>query len=205
MVLGIPGEIHQDEFRVGASPFLVGQLVQRGHQVLVETGAGERSLYSDADYQEAGAVIVPSPEKLYGQAECILKVRKPRPVEYDLIRPDHILLAYFHPLTNIETTRALLARGCSCFAYEQFTDQSGRRPLLELEGQLTGQLAVQFGACLMPVSSGGRGTMLGAFPGVTPPQVVILGTTPTGVSAAISAARLGANVFLMADGDAACS
>ncbi len=197
MKFGIPLEIRNHENRVGAAPFLVEELVKRGHEVLVETKAGEMSYYLDEAYELSGATIVPSPEKLYSQAEFILKVREPMPVEYDLIRPEHVIFAYFHLiLSNVEMSRSLLARGCSCYAYELYKNKDGISPMLNMEEQIIGQMGVQQGAYYLQSPKGGRGVLLGSVSGVSPVQVTILGATPAGMSAASYAATLGANVAL---------
>ncbi len=197
MIFGIPLELRTHENRVGATPFLVEELVKRGHEVYVETGAGEMSHFSDADYEQAGAAIVPSPEKLYGKANVVLKVGEPMPVEYELIRPDHIILAYFYFLSNLEMARSLLARGCTCFAYELLKNSSGRRPLLSVERKIVGELAVHEGAYYLQSQNGGRGIHIGGLPGVTPAWVTIIGDSLAAESAAAHAATLGATVFLI--------
>ncbi|RMF61036.1 MAG: alanine dehydrogenase, partial [Calditrichaeota bacterium] len=113
MIFGVPVEIRQNENRVGALPFVVEELVKRGHQVYVESKAGVSSGYSDEEYEQAGALIVPSAEKLYAQADVILKVQSPNPVEYDLIRPEHTLFGFFNFLNNLDIARTLVGRGCT--------------------------------------------------------------------------------------------
>lgn len=197
MIFGIPVEIRSHENRVGAAPFVVEELVKRGHQVLVESKAGILSGYSDELYERAGAVLVPSAEKLYAQAQFILKVGEPVPVEYELILPEHTIFAYFYFSTNLEMSRSLLARGCSCYAYEAVEEPNGLHPLLSVERQIVGQLAVLHGASCLHTQEGGRGVMLGFAPGVQPAQVVVLGAADAGTVAAAYAARLGARVFLL--------
>lgn len=197
MIFGVPLEIRAHENRVGATPFLVEELVKRGHEVYVETGAGEKSHFSDEDYEQAGAAIAPSPEKLYGKANIILKIGEPMPVEYELIRPDHIILAYFYFLSNPEMARSLLARGCSCYAYELLKNSSNRRPLLSIERKIVGELAVHEGAHYLQTQNGGRGKHIGGLPGVTPAWVTVIGDSLAGISAAAHAATLGATVFLI--------
>ncbi len=197
MIFGIPMEIRDNEYRVGAVPFLVEELVKRGHQVMIETNAGSRSHYSDEDYENSGAVIVPSPEKLYGQSEHILKVRSPKPVEYELIKPNHTVFAFFNFFNNLEMTRSLMARGCSCFAYELLKTNDNNRPILNMERTITGQLAVQQGAYFLESQNGGRGVLIGEAPGGSPAQVVVIGATAAGLAAANYAARCGASVQLL--------
>jgi alanine dehydrogenase len=197
MIFGIPVEIMSHENRVGSVPFLVEDLVKRGHQVLVETKAGEMSHYNDEAYENSGAVIVPSPDKLYAQAEFILKVREPRPVEYELIRPDHTVFSYFHFFNNLDLARSLIDRCCTCYAYEMLKDDAGIRPLLNLDQQIVGQLAVQQGAHYLQTHKGGRGVLIGSAPNVSPAKVVILGASVAGIYAASYAANSGADVYLL--------
>jgi len=197
MIFGIPMEIRDNEYRVGAVPFLVEELVKRGHQVLVETNAGDKSHHSDGDYENSGAVIVPSPEKLYGQSEHILKVRSPKPVEYDLIKPHHTVFAFFNFFNHLEMTRSLMARGCSCFAYELLKTKENIRPILNMDRAIAGQLAVQQGAYFLECQNGGRGVLIGEALGVSPARVVVIGANAAGVAAANYAARSGASVHLL--------
>lgn len=197
MVFGIPLEIMTHENRVGAAPFLVKELTKRGHQVLVESKAGEISHYSNEAYEQAGAVIVPSPDKLYAQAKFILKVREPRPVEYELIRADHTIFAYFHFFNNPDLARAMINESCTCFAYEMVADDEANRPLLNLDRQIVGQLAVQQGAHYLQTHKGGRGVLIGNAPGVSPAKVVVMGASIAGIYAARFAANNGADVYLL--------
>ena len=197
MNFGVPLEIRNHENRVGAVPFLVDALVKRGHQVFVESNAGLKSEYPDEEYVKSGATIVPSPEKLYGQSEIILKVRAPKPVEYDLIRPEHVICGYYYLTSNVEMSKSLIGRGCTCIAYDLLEKANGNRPLVEVEGQLVGQLAVQQGAHYLRLQKGGRGVLLGVVPGVAAAQVVILGASAAGISAAHYAANLGGRIFLL--------
>ncbi len=203
MIFGIPVEIRDNEHRVGAVPFLVEELVKHGHQVLVETNAGVMSQYSDADYQRAGAMMVPSPEKLYGQSTIVLKVRAPRPVEYELIKPHHIIFSFFNFFGHLDMGRSLMARGCTCYAYEYLKTTDQARPLLDMDRRIAGQLAVQQGAHYLQTPHGGRGVLLGDAPGVSPARVVVLGATSAGIAAAAYASRCGATVSLLDENPAA--
>ncbi|RMG68161.1 MAG: alanine dehydrogenase [Calditrichaeota bacterium] len=197
MIFGIPLEIKTHEYRVGALPYVVDELVSRGHRVLVENRAGLDSGATDEDYQLHGAEIVPSSEKLYGQADFILKVREPMPVEYELIRPEHTIFAFFHFLNNLEMARALVARGCSCFAYEWLTAADGTRPIMAMNGQIAGKIAIQQGMYWLEKHNGGRGKMLANIPGAQPARVTIVGAGAVGQNAARMAAELGATVYLL--------
>ncbi len=197
MIFGVPREIRTHEYRVGAVPFLVKELVQKGHTVLVETGAGEPSGIDDEAYEQAGATILPSSEKLFNQAEIILKVQGPQPVELDLIRPEHMILAFFNFSSNAELARNLVGKGCSCFAYEMFRTRDGAYPMMLINGQIGGYLAVQQGMFYLEKQNGGRGKLLARIPGTVPTQVVIIGAGSVGFHAAELAAQMGAQVYLL--------
>ena len=197
MIFGIPLEIRSHEYRVGAMPFVVNELVKRGHQVLVEARAGEDSLVSNEAYEKVGALIVPSSEKLYAQAEVILKIQGPMPVEYDLIRPDHKIFAFFNFVSNLELARNLLGKGCSCFAYEMFTTRDGKRPMMAINGEIAGKMAVQQGMFYLEKQNSGRGKLLAHITGVPPTWVTIIGAGAVGYFAAQMAAQLGAHVVLL--------
>ena len=196
MIFGIPLEVRSDEHRVGAVPFLVEEITQCGHSVFVETKAGEQSGFSDLDYENAGATISPSPEKLYAQANYILKIREPQPVEYDLIRPDHSIFAFLSFFYQLERCRSLLARGCTCYAYEMFY-RNNKRPLLAPDAQIAGQLAIQQGANYLLSNNKGRGILLNGFPNSPAAKVTIIGSSVAAISAAKYAANSGAKVTLL--------
>jgi len=197
MKFGVPFEIRQHEGRVGASPLIVEELVKRGHEVFVETRAGLDSGFSDQEYEKAGAIIIPSSEKLYDQVEFVLKIRNPMPVEYDLIGPQHTIFAFFNFGNNPEMAKALISRGCSCFAYEMVTEPDGTRPIMSVNGEIAGKMAVQQGMYFLETHNGGRGVLLSRVAGARAAQVTIIGAGSVGISAAQIAARLGANVVLM--------
>lgn len=197
MIFGVPREIRTLEMRVGALPFLVKELVRRGHQVLVETGAGESSEALDSQYERVGATIIPSAEKLYSSAETILKVREPQPVEIDLIRPDQAVFTFFHFIHNTELIKTLIGRGCTCLAYEFVEDDYGQHALLLPVSRISGQMAVINGAYYLQKHCGGRGIVLGRVTGSPPAQVTILGGGNVGYQAAITAASLGARVIVL--------
>ncbi len=197
MIFGIPREIRTHEYRVGAVPFLVEELVRKGHTVLVETGAGNASGISDEAYQKVGAEILPSSEKLYQQAEVILKIQGPQPVELELIRPEHTIFAFFNFSSNPELARNLVGKGCSCFAYEMFKTRDGLYPMMVINGQIGGYLAVQQGMYYLEKQNGGRGKLLARIPGTAPTQVMIIGAGSVGFHAAELAAQMGAQVYLL--------
>ena len=197
MIFGIPREVKPDEYRVGAMPFLVKELTKRNHQVYVETGAGDYCNASDSSYEHAGAKILPSPEKLYASVDAILKVREPQPVEYDLISPDQIIFAFFHFVRNPELVKTMAARGSTSFAYEFVEDDNGEHPISRPISRITGQMATLNGAFYLQKHAGGRGIVLGQVTGSPTAQVTILGAGNVGQQAAITAAKLGAQVTVL--------
>jgi alanine dehydrogenase len=197
MIFGIPREIRTKEMRVGALPFLVKELVKRGHEFLIETGAGEYCEAMDSQYERAGATIVPSSEKMYSSAEIIIKIREPQPVEIELIRPDQSIFSFFHFLNNPDSLKALVGRGCTCLSYEFIEDKLQNRPLLMPISRMAGQLAVLNGAFFLQKHSGGRGIVLGRVTGSPPAHVTIIGAGNVGRQAAITAANMGARVVIL--------
>lgn len=197
MIFGVPVEIRQNENRVGALPFVVEELVKRGHQVYVESKAGVSSGYSDEEYEQAGALIVPSAEKLYAQADVILKVQSPNPVEYDLIRPEHTLFGFFNFLNNLDIARTLVGRGCTCFAYDFYTLQDDSHPIADSQAYIAGQVALHQGIALLTTPNGGKGILPNGIFMDSPARVMILGASVAGLGAAEVAARLGMKVFVL--------
>lgn len=196
MKFGIPRELRSQEMRVGALPFVVKELVRKGHEVYVETGAGEFCEALDSQYERAGATIVPSSEKMYSLAEIVLKIREHQPVELDLIRPDQAFFSFFHFINNPELVKSMAGKGCTCLSYEFVEDENRRRALLQPISRITGQMAVLNGAFYIQKHTGGRGIVLGRVTGSPPAQVTILGAGNVGKNAAITAANLGARVIV---------
>ncbi|MFZ0390333.1 MAG: alanine dehydrogenase [Calditrichia bacterium] len=197
MIFGVPREIKTQEFRVGAMPFLVKELSRKGHQILVETGAGEHCEATDSQYERSGATIVPSAEKLYSGAEVILKVREPQPVEIDLIRPDQAIFTFFHFINHADLIKTLAARGCTCLSYEFVEDEDGNHAIMAPISRIAGQMAVTNGAYYLQKHYGGRGIIMGHVTGSPPASVTILGAGHVGQQAAITAANLGASVSVL--------
>ena len=198
MKFGIPVEIRNHENRVGATPDLVKEIVELGHTVYVECDAGVKSLYPDEKYQEAGAIIVPSPEKLYSQSDVILKIRAPKPIEYELIEHRHTILAFFQFFNYTDMVKSLIGRGANCFGYELYREGAFTRPVLDEDRKIAGQLAVQLGGFYLQKSLGGRGVLIGNLPDSKfAANVLILGSGSAGVAAANAAAKMGANVTLL--------
>ena len=196
MIVGIPKEIKADEYRVGMTPAGVEELVRRGHQVLVQSGAGTGSGLGDDEYKDRGARIVPSMKAVY-KAELIVKVKEPQPEELNLVRPDHIVFGYFHFAACRDLTKRFLATKATAIAFETVLDSEGRLPLLIPMSEVAGRMAVQEGAKYLECPMMGRGILLGGVPGVEPAEVLILGGGVVGMNAAKIAAGLGARVTVM--------
>jgi alanine dehydrogenase len=197
MLVGLLKEIKVEEYRVSLTPAGVEQLVARGHRVLVEKNAGVGSEFTDADYLRAGAEVVETPAEVYARAELVLHVKEPLPQEYSLIRDGQILFTYFHFAASEELTRAMMASGAVCIAYETLTDAAGRLPLLTPMSEVAGRMAAQEAAKYLERAQGGRGILLGGVPGVAPATVVVLGGGVVGTEAARMACGLGALVYLL--------
>jgi alanine dehydrogenase len=196
MRVGVVRELKPDEHRVALTPAGARELVERKHVVLVETGAGEGSAFSDAAYAAAGARVV-SVEDVWGTTELLLKVKEPLPEEYPLIRGDLILFTYLHLAANEGLTRALLDSGATCLAYETVQTEDGRLPLLAPMSEVAGRLATQMGAWALEKAQGGRGILLGGVPGVPPARVLVLGGGIVGYNAALIAVGMQADVWVL--------
>lgn len=196
MLIGLPKEIKDSEFRVGLTPGSVKMLIARGHQVLVETGAGEGSFISDEEYRLVGAYIVPSAKEAWA-ANMIVKVKEPIAVEYPYLRQDMILFTYLHLASNEPLTTALLASGTTAIAYETVQNQAGQLPLLIPMSEVAGRMATQVGAAALEKHQGGRGVLMGGVPGVAPADVTILGGGTVGANAARVAVGMGAQVTVL--------
>jgi alanine dehydrogenase len=197
MQIGVPREIKTNENRVALVPAGVEALVAAGHRVLVERGAGVGSGFEDELYEEAGAEIAPDADTVWGAAELILKVKEPISPEWKRIKPGQVVFTYFHFAADEELTRAHLASGAVCIAYETVELPSGELPLLTPMSEVAGRMAVQEGAKYLEKLYGGRGVLLGGVPGVPPAKVVILGGGVVGINAAKIAAGMGARVVVL--------
>nr|HQV33995.1 hypothetical protein [Calditrichia bacterium] len=169
----------------------------RGHTVVVETRAGIASGYPDAAYQAVGAIIAPSEEKLYGQAEWVVKIREPKPIEFELIQPHHTVFSFFQFFANLDMTSSMLARGCTCLAYEYLMDEDGRRPFLSLEHRLEAEVAIAQASFYLMTAHGGKGRLLGNIPGAVPCRVTVVGENDAACHAANLALKRGARVRLL--------
>jgi alanine dehydrogenase len=197
MIIGVPKEIKNHEYRVGVVPAGVRVLVRDGHQVLIQAGAGEGSGILDAEYIEAGAVIVPGPVEVYSRAELVMKVKEPLPQEIPLLREDQILFAYLHLAPAPELTQGLLQRRIIGVAYETIQLADGSLPLLTPMSVVAGRMAVQVGSHYLEKGYGGRGVLLGGVPGVARGRVAIIGAGTVGTNAAKIAIGLGAYVTIL--------
>lgn len=197
MRVGVPKEIKDHEYRVGLVPSSVAELVHHGHDVLIERGAGLGAGLEDELYVAAGARIATDAEAVFADAELIVKVKEPLPIERARLRRGQMLFTYLHLAPDPEQTRALLASGVTAIAYETVTSPSGGLPLLTPMSEIAGRLAPQVGARYLERTEGGRGVLLGGVPGVPPAEVVVLGGGVSGTHAATIALGMGATVFVV--------
>ena len=196
MRIGVAKEIKQDEYRVALTPAGAGELRQRGHEVVVETGAGAGSAFPDSDYEAVGARIA-AVDDVWGSADMVLKVKEPLAEEYGRLRDGLILFTYLHLAADEELTRALVASGATCIAYETVETDDRRLPLLAPMSEVAGRLATQMGAWALEKAQGGRGLLLGGVPGVPPAKVVVLGGGIVGYNAALIAVGMQADVWIL--------
>src|SRR5438309_3962783 len=194
MIIGVPKEIKDQEFRVGMTPVGARELVKAGHVVLIEAGAGVGSGFEDANYKEAGAELIGDKALLFNRAEMIVKVKEPQPAEYSLFHNGQVLFTYLHLAADRPLTEALLKKQVFAFAYETVERPDGTLPILRPMSEVAGRLAVQIGAHYLERTHGGRGVLLGGVPGVAPGKVVILGAGVVGTHATQMAVGLGAQV-----------
>ena len=197
MLVGVPAEIKDSEYRVGLVPSAVGELTRSGHEVMVQQGAGAGAGLADADYRAAGAQIVASADDVYGRAELIVKVKEPLAQERRKLRQGQVLFTYLHLAADPEQTAELLASGVIAIAYETVTSAHGTLPLLMPMSEVAGRMAPHVGARCLEKENGGRGVLLGGVPGVPPADVVILGGGVAGTHAALIAAGMGATVSVL--------
>ncbi|MBK7822371.1 MAG: alanine dehydrogenase [Tessaracoccus sp.] len=197
MLIGVPREVKNSEFRVALTPVGAHELVARGHRVAVETGAGVGSAIADDDYRAVGAVIVEDPDLLWADADLVLKVKEPLPEEYHRLRPGLTLFTYLHLAANERLTDALLASGVTAVAYETVQLPSGMLPLLYPMSEVAGCLAPQLGAQALLKNNGGRGVLMGGIAGVANAKVVVLGAGTAGQNATHIAVGMGADVTLL--------
>ena len=197
MRVGVPKEIKSDEYRVGLTPAAVREYVAHGHKVLVQAGAGAGAGYTNEAFRKAGARIVADAEALYAQAELIVKVKEPQPVEWKRLREDQILFTYLHLAPDPAQTEGLLASGVAAIAYETVTDAAGGLPLLAPMSEVAGRIAVFSAGETLLKHNGGMGLLLCGVPGVPPARICVLGGGVVGLNAARMAAGLGAEVVVV--------
>ena len=197
MLIGIPREIKEDEYRVAMLPVGAAMAVREGHSVLIERGAGVGSGYDDAQYESAGATMVDGPATLFERADMIVKVKAPVGDELAMLRRGQVIFTYFHFAADRALTDTCLSAGIHAVAYETLTDAQGRLPLLTPMSEVAGKMSIQEGAKYLERPMMGRGILLGGVPGVEPANVMILGAGVVGTNAAYVAAGLGARVFIL--------
>jgi alanine dehydrogenase len=196
MLIGVPKEIKNHEYRVGITPAGAHALAQHGHEVLVESGAGGQVGFADAHYQAAGARIVPSHRQVW-EAELVVKVKELQEAEFGLSRRGQILFAYLHLAPDPKLLESLLSTGTVGLAYETVNDALGGLPLLAPMSRIAGRLSIQFGAWALQMANGGSGVLLGGVPGVPPARVVVIGAGAAGHNAVRVAAGMGAQVMVL--------
>lgn len=197
MLVGVPKEIKNHEYRVGLTPAAVKEFVAHGHEVMVETKAGTAIGFTDELYQNAGAMIVDTAEQIFAEAEMIVKVKEPQPSECKQLRKGQTLYTYLHLAPDPVQTELLIASSATCIAYETVTDRNGGLPLLAPMSEVAGRMSVQAGAHYLEKAHGGSGTLLGGVPGVAPGKVLIIGGGVVGTQAAKMALGLGADVTIL--------
>jgi alanine dehydrogenase len=197
MLIGLPKEIKNHEYRVGLTPASVRELTSRGHQVLVQTGAGASIGLTDDQYTAAGATLAADAASVFAKADMIVKVKEPQPQECAMLRPGQILYTYLHLAPDPEQTAALVKSGAVCIAYETITGPGGGLPLLAPMSEVAGRMAIQAGAAHLEKSKGGMGVLLGGVPGVPAGHVVILGAGVVGTHALQMAVGMGARVTVL--------
>jgi alanine dehydrogenase len=196
MRIGVPKEIKNNEFRVGLTPASVAELVAAGHELFVETRAGEGIDCPDSTFQKAGATILSTAEDVFKSSDMIVKVKEPQQQEIALLEPRHILFTYLHLAADKPQAEGLMKSGATCIAYETVTSRTGALPLLKPMSEVAGRRSVQVGAHYLEKEQGGRGVLLGGVPGVAPAKVAILGGGVSGVNAAQMAVGMRADVTI---------
>jgi alanine dehydrogenase len=197
MRIGVPKEIKVHEYRVGLVPAAARELVEAGHEVLVQTGAADGIGFSDADYLRVGAKIAATAAEIFAASDMIVKVKEPQPQECAMLRKGQILYTYLHLAPDPKQTEALVKSGATCIAYETVTAPDGSLPLLTPMSEVAGRMSIQVGAYCLQKANGGRGILLGGVPGVAPAKVVILGGGVSGTHAAEMAVGLRADVTVV--------
>jgi alanine dehydrogenase len=196
MKVGVPTEVKVDEYRVALTPAGVRELIDAGHEVVVQSGAGLGSAITDDDYSAQGAKIVPDADAVFEEAWLIVKVKEPQPEEVSRLQPRHTLFTYLHLAADASLTKGLMESGATCIAYETVEDERGRLPLLAPMSEVAGKIATQAGAFMLEKPLGGRGILLGGVPGVAAANVMIIGGGVVGMHAAFIALGMEATVYV---------
>ncbi|MDO6563588.1 alanine dehydrogenase [Amphritea sp. 1_MG-2023] len=197
MLIGIPKEIKNNEYRIGMTPAGVRELVSHGHQVMVQRDGGTSIGLSNDDYSAAGATLIDTAEEIFASAEMIIKVKEPQPQECKMLRSGQLLFTYLHLAPDPEQTELLVKSGAIAIAYETVTDAQGGLPLLTPMSEVAGRMAIQAGAHALEKAQGGMGVLLGGVPGVLPAKVIVIGGGVVGINAARMAMGLGADVTIL--------
>jgi alanine dehydrogenase len=196
MRVGVPSETKLDEYRVAVTPAGVREIIEHGHEVLIEAGAGDGSAIADSDFESQGARVVPTAADVFDEAEMILKVKEPQPPEIEMLKAGQLLFTYLHLAPDPELTRGLRESGATCVAYETVEDDQKRLPLLAPMSEIAGKIATQAGAFMLEKPLGGRGILLGGVPGVAAANVMVIGGGVVGMNAAFIAIGMEADVFV---------
>ena len=197
MLIGVPKEIKNHEYRVGLTPSSVMELVKHGHQIIIERNAGAGVDFSDDQYIVVGAEIVTNAEEIFARSDMIIKVKEPQPQECKMLREGQILYTYLHLAPDPDQTKLLVESGATCVAYETVTDAEGGLPLLAPMSEVAGRMSVQAGAHHLEKAQGGRGVLLAGVPGVAPAKVLVIGGGVVGDNAALMAVGMGADVTIL--------
>ena len=197
MLIGVPKEIKNHEYRIGLTPAGVRELAASGHSIMIQRDGGKPIGLTDEMYQRAGADIVESAEEIFRRAEMIIKVKEPQPAECAMLLPGQVLFTYLHLAPDPEQTRALVASGATCIAYETVTDRKGGLPLLAPMSEVAGRMSIQAGAHALEKAQGGSGVLLGGVPGVKPAEVMVIGGGVVGINAARMAMGMNARVTVV--------
>ncbi|HEX5756948.1 MAG TPA: alanine dehydrogenase [Arenimonas sp.] len=197
MLIGVPKEIKNHEYRIGLTPAGARELVAHGHKVMVQKDGGKAIGLTDDMYEKAGAEIVDSAAAIFARADMIIKVKEPQPVECAMLRPNQLLYTYLHLAPDPEQTAALVKSGCTAIAYETVTDRKGGLPLLAPMSEVAGRMSIQAGAHALEKAQGGSGVLLGGVPGVKPANVLVIGGGVVGINAARMAMGLNARVTIL--------
>jgi alanine dehydrogenase len=197
MLIGVPKEIKNHEYRIGLTPSGARELIAHGHKVMVQHDGGKSIGLTNEMYQKAGAEIVTTAEEIFARADMIIKVKEPQPGECKMLRSGQVLYTYLHLAPDPEQTKALVASGCTAIAYETVTDRKGGLPLLAPMSEVAGRMSIQAGAHALEKAQGGSGVLLGGVPGVKPAEVLVIGGGVVGINAARMAMGLNAHVTIL--------